>query len=120
MTYQRTDGGFSWQLQAVEGHMDSSAMAMLGVGIQKLIDRIGSDKATSIESGAMQQNHKDLQNCFERLLLALEGCRKEGKVMESSAECIDFAQYPQVYGSYPWSVGPYLRIKEKVYDNNQS
>lgn len=120
MTYQRADGGFSWQLQALGGHVDSSTMAMLGAGLRKLLDRMDSDEVVSTESEIIQQNHKDLQNCFERLVLALESCRKEGKVMESSAECIDFAQYPQVYGSYPWSVGPYLRIKEKVYDNHQS
>lgn len=111
MTYQRPDGGFAWQIQALEGHMDSSTMAMLGLGLRKLLKKNDFEEVGISESEAKQQDEKNLQSCLKKLVLALEGCRKEGKVMESSAECIDFAQYPQVYGSYPWSVGPYLRIK---------
>lgn len=35
MRYQRSDGSFSWQLQAVDGHEDTSATAMIGYAISR-------------------------------------------------------------------------------------
>lgn len=110
ITYQRADGGFSWQIQAVEGHLDSSATAMIGIGIRVLLNKGVLSEPSSQESETNQQNYKKLQESFEKLGLVLDNCVKNGKVVDASAECIDFAQYPQIYGSYPWSVGPYLRV----------
>lgn len=110
ITYQRLDGDFSWQIQATEGHMDSSTMAMMGIGLRRLLDRNISREVFEGKDGLKYLTYKMLQECFGKLELALGNCVKNGKVMEASAECIDFAQYPQIYGSYPWSVGPYLRL----------
>ena len=35
MKYQRSDGSFSWQLQAIDGHEDTSASAMIGYALSK-------------------------------------------------------------------------------------
>jgi hypothetical protein len=41
---------------------------------------------------------------------ALEKSVKDGRVYRCSGECLDFAQYPQKYGAYPWALGPALEI----------
>lgn len=114
IAYQRADGGFSWQMQAVEGHLDSSTMGMLGMEISNLLDRYSFDEAKTVDADIEKQRYKELQKCLQKLISALECCVKAGKVLDASAECIDFAQYPQVYGSYPWSVGPYLRMMASI------
>lgn len=93
MEYKRPDGGFSWQLQAVESYYDSSATAMIGVACKK------------------SQSYTTYTDAIEQ---SLENYQENGKILGASAECIDFAQYPQVYGSYPWSVGSYLRLVSKT------
>ena len=35
---------------------------------------------------------------------------RDGKVENTLAECIDFAQHPQVYGWYPWGQGAVLAL----------
>lgn len=114
MTYQRPDGGFSWQPQAVEGHIDSSTMAMFGMELSNLLDRYSFDEAKTVDADIEKQRYEELQERLPRLISALECCVKAGKVLDASAECIDFAQYPQIYGSYPWSVGPYLRMLASI------
>lgn len=108
--YQRSDGGFSWQIQATEGHLDSSATVMIGIGVKFLLNKGISSAISGIEIEIEQQGNRKLKEALEKLILVSENCVKNGKVMDASAECIDFAQYPQAYGSYPWSVGPYLRL----------
>ena len=41
---------------------------------------------------------------------ALWNCVKEGKIYGCLAECHGFSMYPQVYGAYPWSLGPALSL----------
>lgn len=101
LKYQRVDGGLSWQLQATEGNADSSATSMIGVSLQFIIKNMNDvdcDRLTNYEFA------------LQRIVQFLRTCIKEGKVVNASAECIDFAQYPQIYGSYPWSVGSFLRL----------
>lgn len=114
ITYQRADGGFSWQVQAMEGHLDSSATAMIGIGMSRLLNRSISEIVSSMNTEIEQQDDGKIQESFKELMLVLENCVKIGKVIDASAECIDFAQYPQNYNSYPWSVGPYLRVLASI------
>ncbi len=44
----------------------------------------------------------------QRMLECLKRCERGGKVLRSSAECGGIGIYPQRYGSYAWSVAPYL------------
>lgn len=108
LKFQRLDGGFSWQLQAKEGYADSSATAMIGVSIKSIVETMNC-----MDSQAMG-NCKD---ALQRITQFLDTTIKDGKVVNASVECIDFAQYPQIYSSYPWSVGPFLRLKNKIFAN---
>ena len=91
LKYQRLDGGFSWQLQAMDGPLDSSATAMI---LQSII--INYDL---IEI--------DVYEATKRMFKCLDDCYEDGKVGMCSAECGGVGVYPQIYGSYAWSVAPY-------------
>ena len=51
---------------------------------------------------------------YEKQLIGMEQAIlksvKEGRIYDCSGECEGFSQYPQVYGAYPWSLGPGLRF----------
>lgn len=92
MNYQKDNGSFAWQLQAVEGSEDSSSTSMIGYSLikavkLKLIDSIYLDSILKI---------------IDYLMSVTE----DGYVMKSSPECRGLGQYPQKYGWYPWSQGP--------------
>lgn len=94
--WQRKDGYFSWQLQALEGPKDTSATAMIAYGIQK-----------GCSIGALLEDYEEQLAGMERAILSSV---REGKIYDCSGECEGFSQYPQVYGAYPWSLGPGLRF----------
>lgn len=99
--YQRQDGSFAWQLEAQEGPADSSATAMIVLAMIQLIqDGISSDSSYS--------------DVVERALQYIVDCEKNGEIFNCSGECLGFSQYPQIYGAYPWSLGPGLAAL-KVY-----
>lgn len=95
--YQLENGYFTWQLQAMEGPVDTSATAMIGYAVQKAV-RIGvSDKA--------------YLKYVDKAIEAIIHSTKENNVFDCSGECIGFGQYPQWnYGAYPWSLGPTLLL----------
>lgn len=96
--YQRPDGGFSWQLEATEGHRDNSAEGMIGAALVKMeTDRDGNAAGTKTADLA-------------RLAAACKSSVEGGRVKDCSAECLDFAQYPQIYGCYPWGLGSVLEF----------
>lgn len=99
--WQREDGGFSWQLQAQEGHRDSSAEGMIGTAV-----------LTAFQAGVFGGQQADLpehvRGWCDRLCRALDFSVVEGTVRDCSGECRGFAEYPQVYGSYPWGTGSAL------------
>jgi len=94
--YQRRDGGFSWQVQAQEGPVDVSAGAMIGNAIRK----------TSQKSEPREDITELLNQLQESLLISVNA----GIVTNCSGECHGFAEYPQVYGSYPWGTGSVLQF----------
>ncbi len=90
----RQDNGlFPWLLPAPEGHVDTSASGMVlwsflyGEGV--------SDKA---------------RQAAEQAVPSLMTMIRDGRVDNALAECIDFAQHPQVYGWYPWGQGAVLAL----------
>ncbi|MCD7726124.1 MAG: glycoside hydrolase family 88 protein [Clostridiales bacterium] len=95
LAYQRKDGCFSWQLQALDGPADTSAAGMICVALKQ-----------GIELGILTKD------CYGQALQAgrsaIERFIKDGRVYQCSGECLDFAQYPQRYGAYPWALGPAL------------
>lgn len=92
--YQRKDGLFSWQLEAMEGPADTSAAGMIGWALQHAADA-GVPGDWSLDAAL---------DLADSLTKEVNG----GKVYACSGECIDFGQYPQVYGSFPWGQGSVL------------
>lgn len=95
--YQRTDGGFSWQLEALEGPADSSATAMIARAF-----RFGA------ECGF------DGEDALRQAAGFLWECEKDGRIYRCLGECLGFSQYPQVYGAFPWSLGTALGIMTEL------
>lgn len=94
--WQRADGGFSWQLQAQEGHRDTSAEGMIGYGAWLAAER------------AAVQRSEQWSPALSRLAATLQTSIQKGYVTDCSGECKGFAEYPQVYGTYPWGSGSAL------------
>lgn len=108
--WQRPDGGFSWQLQAQEGHRDTSAEGM-----------IGYSAFLAAERAAVQRSEQWIP-ALSRLAAIMQTSIQKGYVTDCSGECKGFAEYPQVYGTYPWGSGSALaflagkRFKEESKD----
>ena len=114
LPYLREDGYFSWQLSAKEGPKDTSATAMIGYALQKAI-KFGIVKAENEMSlgkrpRIISEVRVDFENGVKRMEQAILSSVKNGKIMDCSGECEGFSQYPQMYGAYPWSLGPGLRF----------
>ncbi len=90
--YQREDGSFSWQLEAIEGPTDTSATAMIAYSMKK-----------AINIGLIDASFSYNVDLALSLLLSLT---ENGIVGSCSAECEGLGMYPQRYGSYPWAQGP--------------
>ena len=97
LSYQRKDGLFSWQMQAVEGPGDTSATGMICAALQEGI-KIGLLKE--------EKYRQALVHGSEAICQATE----DGLVYQCSGECEGFGRYPQIYGAYPWSLGPALLL----------
>lgn len=100
--YQKENGAFAWQMEAAEGPDDSSATAMVAKAI-----------LTGLQYNIVKDGNPAYSVCREAVCKAagyLSACEREGKIYECSGECLGFSQYPQIYGSYPWSVGPGLAV----------
>lgn len=95
--YQQESGYFTWQLQATEGPVDTSATAMIGTALQQ-----------GIRKGILQED--GYQQALEKCRQALEKSIRNGNLYDCSGECEGFAQYPQRYGAYPWALGPGLQV----------
>lgn len=93
--WQRADGGFSWQLQAQEGHRDTSAEGMIGYGAW-----LAAETAV--------QRSEQWSPALSRLAAIMQTSIPKGYVTDCSGECKGFAEYPQVYGTYPWGSGSAL------------
>lgn len=100
LAYQRQDGYFSWQMQAVEGPADTSATGMICAAFRRgmeygiLTDKKGESYGKALLAGRR----------------ALEKSVRDGLVYDCSGECEGFSCYPQRYGAYPWALGPALEV----------
>lgn len=95
--FQRRDGYFSWQLQAMEGPADTSATGMICASLKQ-----------GIALGILTEERYD--NAVQAGRSAIEKSVRDGRVYQCSAECDGFGQYPQRYGAYPWALGPALLL----------
>ncbi len=94
--YQLEGGLYSWQLSAKEGPVDTSATAMILYAIARSLD---TKVLIGIHKSRMMRGREALWNSV-----------KDGKIYGCLAECQGFCMYPQVYGAYPWSLGPALSL----------
>lgn len=117
--YFREDGYFSWQLSAVEGPKDTSATAMIGYAVKKVCCAMeNQSKLTNIKQEVTTFERKDnaktandeVAEVLDKIKKALMASYKNGNIYDCSGECEGFSQYPQVYGAYPWSLGPATRF----------
>lgn len=94
--YQLESGLYGWQLSAKEGPADTSAAAMILYSV-----------AVSLNNGVLIGIHRSRMLRGREALL---GMVQEGKITGCLGECQGFSMYPQVYGAYPWSLGPALAL----------
>lgn len=110
----REDGYFSWQLEAKEGPKDTGATAMIGYALQKALNLgiVQAKEEVIIKSRYRTLNKTKItfENSAKVMEQAILLSVKQGKIMDCSGECEGFSQYPQVYGAYPWSLGPGVRF----------
>ncbi len=97
LAFQRRDGAFCWQLQAVEGPADTSATGMICVALKQ-----------GIKLGILQE--EKYERALQSGVAFIEKCTREGRVYQCSGECEGFGQYPQRYGAYPWALGTALML----------
>ena len=103
LSYLRKDGYFSWQITAVEGPKDTSATAMIGYALKK-------GKIYLMNENMQQEDRVLVEDALKKIESAMVNSCKNGKIYDCSGECHGFSQYPQVYGAYPWSLGPGCRM----------
>lgn len=96
--WQRKDGSFSWQLQALDGPTDTSATGMICAALNE-----------GIKMKLLQG--ESYEHALELGRRAILKSIKNGRVYDCSGECEGFAQYPQRYGAYPWSLAPALMLE---------
>lgn len=97
--YQWEDGDFTWQLEAWSGPSDTSATAMIALAVLK-----------GVEAGILGKEDAVGRALVNKAADFLEEAECGGKIQACSGECLGFGQYPQVYGAYPWSLGPGLAV----------
>ena len=102
--YLRADGSFAWQLPAMEGHVDTSATAMIGWAMLNAgtgDKRDGSECHLGVSGDIQNRPFCHLTSIRDYLLSQTH----DGVVTGALGECVDYGQYPQVYGAYPWGQG---------------
>ncbi|MCR5100201.1 MAG: glycoside hydrolase family 88 protein [Butyrivibrio sp.] len=105
LSYQRPDGGFSWQLECVEGHLDTSATGMICYSINKYLESLNNEfenNSSKPDAVALKASVKKAQNCI------LSNISEDGFVQMCLSGCEDFAVHYQTYGQYPWGQGAAL------------
>lgn len=98
--YQRMDGLFSWQLQAVDGPEDISATGMILSSINTLLDQ-----------GVIDSKYREV---VDKGLNAIK--EQSGAYNKCLAECEALSCYPQVYGEYPWGTSMVVRFAIEFYN----
>lgn len=97
LAYQRKDGCFAWQLQAMEGPADTSATGMICGALKQ-----------GIERGILKE--EKYEQALQNGTSGIEKWIRNGRVYQCSGECEGLGQYPQRYGAYPWALGMALML----------
>jgi len=89
--FQDEEGYFKWMLPARDGHIDTSATAMIGYSIKRAID--------------LEILGENFLPYAEKSLQALHNKTENGVVFDSSAECEGVGKYPPRFESNQWGQG---------------
>ena len=68
---------------------------------------IGYGAWLAAETAAVQRSEQ-WSPALSRLAAIMQTSIRDGRVTDCSGECKGFAEYPQVYGTYPWGSGSAL------------
>jgi rhamnogalacturonyl hydrolase YesR len=100
--YMRPDEGYSWQVQAIDGHLDTSATGMILYGLLNadgiLHNLSDGEKTATCDEAAFVDKCRDI----------LRKSVTDGKVGSALSSCDDFGVHYQTYGNYPWGQGAVL------------
>ena len=108
IAYQRNDGSFSWLTNAIEAHADTSATSMIAYSLKLCL---AADKTKSFLT---VEDKNAFETSIEAAKTYLSGQIKDGVVLNSLGECIDFSMHPQKYGTYPWGQGAALAFLSSI------
>lgn len=103
LEYQQLEGGFSWQLPAIEGHEDTSATSMIGYALRRGMDIKVLDNT--------------YQKYIDKIIRNIISNQKNGIVNNCSAECLGVSMYPQIYKSFPWAQASSMSLLALNYKN---
>ena len=110
--YQNESGLFEWKLDDNNEPTDTSATAMILDSLATALDVLKSD----FQNG--EDDRQQMNKYFEMLNKGVAGIEKfiqNGKVYGAQAECLGLGLHPNVYGAYPWSLGPTISVLSKAY-----
>jgi len=82
---------------------------MIGYAVKKVIS-VSKKNLENVNTDMENGQEKCMEESLEQIEKALLKSYKSGKIYDCSGECEGFSQYPQVYGAYPWSLGPGARF----------
>lgn len=118
LSYQKFDGLFGWQLQGKDSHIDTSATAMILNAMIMATDAIGATDSGAADmtgttdiGGIGGIGAADLDDVALKGVEALSEYISDGQIYGGLAECQGPGMHPQVYGAYPWTLGPFLSLK---------
>ncbi|SFP35195.1 Rhamnogalacturonyl hydrolase YesR [Butyrivibrio proteoclasticus] len=102
LEYQRADGGWSWQIQGTEGHIDMSATGMIAYSL-----------ARGYNAGILD-NVEDIDSSFDKAIDCMLSHTEKGAVLDALSSCDDFGVHYQTYGHYPWGQGAVLAALAEI------
>ena len=102
LEYQRADGGWSWQIQGTEGHIDMSATGMIAYSL-----------ARGYNAGILD-NVEDIDSSFDKAVECMLSHTEKGAVLDALSSCDDFGVHYQTYGHYPWGQGAVLAALAEI------
>ena len=102
LEYQRADGGWSWQIQGTEGHIDMSATGMIAYSL-----------ARGYNAGILD-NIEDIDSSFDKAVECMLSHTEKGAVLDALSSCDDFGVHYQTYGHYPWGQGAVLAALAEI------
>lgn len=88
LQYQTKSGCFTWQLEAIDGPIDTSSTSMIGYSIVR-----------GIQLGYLGQQY---ESCLNAIVAGVNNYIINGQVTQSSAECRGLGMYPQTYSENAW------------------